>query len=195
MTERPVTQSSSTPGPVLQDLAHYQLPPEWSPGVSRWLQILWFVLGCPLVANRWLPGSAWRRQVLRAFGTNLGSGCRVKPGLRVKFPWRLAVGSHCWLGEDVWIDNLAQVTLGDRVVVSQGAYFCTGNHNFRDPAFTLRVQPIVIGSDVWVGAKVVLAPGTVVGDGAVLGLAAVVSGLVPDRAVMRGNPARITGRR
>jgi len=38
---------------------------------------------------RWLPGSAWRVPLLRAFGARIGSGCRIKPGLRVKFPWRL----------------------------------------------------------------------------------------------------------
>ena len=181
--------------PVLQDLAHYCLPKTWSPGAPTLHRLLWFVVGSPLLANRWLPGSAWRVQMLRCFGARIGRGCRLKPGLRVKFPWRLQVGAHCWLGEDAWIDNLAPVTLGDRVVVSQGAYLCTGNHNVRDPSFALRVQPIALANDVWVGAKAVLAPGTVVGAGAVLALAAVVSGDVPARAVMRGNPAKITGSR
>lgn len=190
-----MTVPRPTPESVLQNLADYRLPPDWTPGASLWRQILWFMVGSPLVANRWLPGSPWRRQLLRAFGADVGSGCRIKPGVRVKFPWRLRVGAHCWLGEDAWIDNLAAVTLGDRVVLSQGAYLCTGNHNFRDPAFPLVVQPIVIGNDVWVGAKAVLAPGTVVGAGAVLALGAVVARTVPPRAVMRGNPAQVAGQR
>ena len=183
------------PIPVLQDLASYALPPDWTPGVSRGRQILWFVAGSPLLASRWLPGSAWRCWLLKAFGAQLGLGCRVKPGLRVKFPWRLTVGAHCWLGEDAWIDNLACVTLGDRVVLSQGVYLCTGNHNYRDPSFALRAQPIALANDVWVGARAVVAPGTVVGAGAVIGLATVVSGVVPFRAVVRGNPGQITGQR
>jgi putative colanic acid biosynthesis acetyltransferase WcaF len=189
-----VTDRSSS-SPILQNLAHYQLPPDWSPGAPVCAQTLWFLFGSPLVANRWLPGSGWRSWLLCVFGATIGPGCRIKPGFRVKFPWRLTCGSDCWLGEDAWIDNLAAVTLGDRVVLSQGCYCCTGNHNFREPSFRLLIRPITIGSDVWVGAKVVLAPGTVVGDGAVLGLAAVVSGSVPPRAVMRGNPAVVTGQR
>lgn len=185
--------ASLDPTPVLQDLASYSLPSDWTPGASRRRQILWFVAGSPLLANRWLPGSAWRCWLLTAFGALLGSGCRVKPGLRVKFPWRLTVGAHCWLGEDAWIDNLASVTLGDRVVLSQGVYLCTGNHNYRDPSFSLRAQPIELAHDVWVGARAVLAPGTVVGAGAVVGLAAVVSGAVPSRAVVRGNPGQVMG--
>lgn len=133
--------------------------------------------------------------LLRSFGASIGPSCRVKPGLRVKFPWRLKVGKACWLGERVWIDNLAPVELGDRVCLSQGAYLCTGNHNFRAPGFDLCSDSIHIESDVWIAANAVLAPGTVVGAGAVVALGAVVSGYVPDGAIVRGNPAVVVGKR
>jgi putative colanic acid biosynthesis acetyltransferase WcaF len=113
----------------------------------------------------------------------------------VKFPWRLVLGEACWLAEDAWIDNLAPVTLCDRVCLSQGAYLCTGNHNFRSPAFDLRLGPIVIGPEAWIAARAVLAPGTQVGAGAVVALGAVVSGEVPAGAIVRGNPAVVVGRR
>ncbi|MEB3168931.1 MAG: WcaF family extracellular polysaccharide biosynthesis acetyltransferase [Synechococcaceae cyanobacterium] len=180
---------------IHQNLAGYRIPPEWSPGAPWPVQLLWFCLGSPLLAARWLPGSAWRVALLRSFGTRIGQGCRLKPGLRVKFPWRLQVGSHCWLGEDAWFDNLAPICLGDHVCVSQGAYLCTGNHDFRSPDFALRVQPIRIGSGAWIAARAVLAPGSVIGAGAVVALAAVVSGHVPDAAIVRGNPAEVVGQR
>jgi putative colanic acid biosynthesis acetyltransferase WcaF len=148
-----------------------------------------------MLAARWWPGSAWRVGLLRAFGARIGPGCRIKPGLRVKFPWRLQLGRACWLAEDAWIDNLAPVTLGDRVCISQGAYLCTGNHDFRSPGFTLRLGPITVESDAWIAARAVLAPGTRIGAGAVVALAAVVSGNVPAGAIMRGNPAVVVGQR
>lgn len=178
----------------LQDLAHYRLPPDWHPGAPRWRQALWLLLGQPLLGSS-LPGTPWRKALLRLFGARLGEGGRLKPGLRVKFPWRLEVGHHFWLGEDVWIDNLAPVRLGDRVCLSQGVYLCTGNHDFRTPTFQLRVQPITIDHDAWIAARAVLAPGTCVGGGAVVTLAAVVKGVVPAGSIMAGNPARAVGRR
>ena len=180
---------------ILQNLAAYRTPPGWSTGASFVVQTLWFCLGSPLLAARWLPGSAWRVQLLRAFGSRIGNGCRLKPGLRVKFPWRLAVGHHCWLAEDAWIDNLAPVALGDRVCLSQGAYLCTGNHDFRSPGFDLRLGPITIGSDAWIAARAVLAPNAQIGPGAVVALGAVVSGTVPAGAIVRGNPAVVVGQR
>ena len=41
-----------------------------------------------------------------------------------------------------WPGNLAPISLGDRVCLSQGAYLCAGNHNFRSPGFDLRLGPI-----------------------------------------------------
>ena len=69
----------------------------------------------------------------------------VKPGVRVKYPWRLRVGDHAWLGEDCWIDNLADVQIGAHACISQAAYLCTGNHDWADPAFALILGPITIG--------------------------------------------------
>jgi putative colanic acid biosynthesis acetyltransferase WcaF len=180
---------------IAQNLNSYQLPSYWHPGAPWIVQTLWFCIGAPLVMARWLPGSAWRVHLLRCFGSRFGHGCRLKPGLRVKFPWRLVVGDACWLAEDAWIDNLAPVTLGDRVCLSQGTYLCTGNHNFRSPGFDLLLGPITIASDAWIAARSVLAPGTQIGSGAVVALGAVVSGSVPAGAIVRGNPALVVGQR
>jgi len=174
----------------IQRLDQYRLPSGFSQGRPRWQQLLWFCGGAPLLANRWLPGSAWRCWLLRAFGARIGSGCRIKPGLRVKYPWRLAVGPHCWLGEAVWIDNIAPVRLGQRVCLSQGVYLCTGNHDFRSPGFELRAEPITVAAEAWVAASAVLAPGCRIGRGAVVALAAVVRGAVGPGVVVSGNPAR-----
>lgn len=176
-----------------QRLDLYKTPVNWHPGASGVVQTLWFCLGSPLLSLRWLPGSYWRIHLLRAFGARVGDGCRLKPGLRVKFPWRLQIGQHCWLAEGAWIDNLASVCLGDRICLSQGVYLCTGNHDFRSPSFNLRIAPITIGSDAWIAAYSVLAPGTSIGDGAVVSLGSVVSGAVPPGAIVRGNPSVLVG--
>lgn len=180
---------------MLQQLDSYRTPLHWHPGAPVLLQTLWFCAGAPLLAARWLPGSVWRVLLLRSFGARIGSGCRFKPGLRVKFPWRLQAGEACWLAEDAWLDNLAPITLGDRVCISQGAYLCTGNHNFRSPGFDLRLGPITVGSDAWIAARAVVAPGAEIGAGAVVALGAVVSGAVPAGAIVRGNPAVVIGQR
>ena len=194
MVSMSVVQQPVVQQPVVQQLDRYSTPLSWNPGAPLWCRVLWLVIGKPLVASP-LPGTPWRKALLRAFGARLGVGGRFKPGLQVTFPWRLILGDHCWLGENLWIDNLASVTLGDRVCLSQGAYLCTGNHDFSSPGFELRLGPITIGTDAWIAARAILAPGTQIGFGAVVALGAVVSGSVAAGAIMRGNPAVIVGKR
>lgn len=84
--------------------------------------------------------------LLQAFGAKVGQRVRIKPGVRVKFPWRLTVGDHVWIGEDTWIDNLDEVTIESNVCISQGVYLCTGNHDWGHPHFALRTGPIHLES-------------------------------------------------
>jgi putative colanic acid biosynthesis acetyltransferase WcaF len=193
--EKAGSRRTSTHQVTIQNLADYRPPPDWHPGAPWLIQTAWFCLGAPMVASRWLPGSAWRVALLRIFGAHIGRRCRVKPGLRVKYPWRLKVGRACWLAEAAWIDNLAPVVLGDHVCLSQGAYLCTGNHDFRSPTFDLRIRSIRIGSEAWIGAASVLSPGTVVGSGTVIGIGSVVRGDIPENVIVRGNPAAVVGKR
>lgn len=173
-----------------QRLDRYSLPADYHPGAGPIPQTLWFCLGSPLLAARWLPGSSWRVALLKAFGARIGRRCRIKPGLRVKYPWRLGVGDGSWLGEDVWIDNLAAVTIGAQVCLSQGVYLCTGNHDYRSSGFDLIAQPIGIGDGAWIGAMARLAPGVNIGRDAVVAMASVVVDDVEPATVAGGHPAR-----
>jgi acetyltransferase-like isoleucine patch superfamily enzyme len=52
---------------------------------------------------------------------------------------------------------------------------------------------ITLGPNTWVGTRAVLLAGARVGEGAVVGAAAVVSGDVPTYSIVAGNPARVVG--
>src|SRR5436190_13728620 len=93
----------------------------YDPGRPLAVQVLWFAVGLQLLRCAWLPGSAFRRGLLRWFGARVGAGVVCKPGMRVKYPWRLSVGDHSWIGEDCWIDNLADVTIGRNCCLSQAS--------------------------------------------------------------------------
>ncbi len=161
----------------------------YSPGRSVAWRSLWMFLGLPLFRSTWFASSAARVALLRLFGARIGEGVVIRQHVTVKYPWHLVVGDDCWIGEQAWIDNLTQVRLGSSVCLSQGAYLCTGNHDWSDPAFGLRVAPIELEQGAWAGAKCLLLPGTHLGEGAVVGAGSVVSGRVPAYHIVAGNPA------
>ena len=162
----------------------------YHPGASHAKRLLWMFAGQPCFGSKWIPTSALRVSVLRLFGARVGTGVVIKPGVKVKYPWYLELGDDCWIGEDCWIDNLTHVRIGGNACVSQGAYLCTGNHDWSDPHFGLRIEPIVMGEGSWAGAKSLLMPGTTLGDYAVVGAGSVVKGDVPPAEIHAGNPAR-----
>lgn len=161
----------------------------YEPGRGFVVQSLWFFLGLPLLRSSWIPSSGFRVALLRAFGAKVGKGCVIKPRVRVKYPWRLRAGNHCWIGEDAWIDNLADVVVGNNVCVSQGVYLCTGNHDWSDRAFGLVTKSISLSDGAWVAARASLAPGTSVGECGVVGFGSVLTSRVPPFEIYAGNPA------
>ncbi|MGD0076027.1 MAG: WcaF family extracellular polysaccharide biosynthesis acetyltransferase [Candidatus Binataceae bacterium] len=144
----------------------------FSRGRPAWVEALWLLCQA-LLLNSWLPGSAYRVFLLRLFGAKIGGGVVIKPHVRVKFPWRLVIGDYSWIGEDAWIDNLAEVRIGSHCCLSQGVYLCTGSHDWASERFDLETSPITIGDHVWLGARTSVAPGVSIGDGAVLTMGSV----------------------
>jgi putative colanic acid biosynthesis acetyltransferase WcaF len=162
---------------------------------SSLVRALWFFIGLPLLRCQILPSSLFRRVLLRLFGAEVGTAVVIKPGVRVKYPWLLRLGDHCWIGEDCWIDNLSLVDLGNHVCVSQGAYLCTGNHDWSDPAFGLRVRPIYVCDGAWICARAMVGPGIRIGEGAVLTAGSVATKSIQPYAIYAGNPASPFGSR
>ncbi len=164
-------------------------------GASLLVEAAWHFCGLPLLRSQWITSSSFRSRLLRLFGAKIGKGVYIKPGVRVKFPWYLEVGDHTWLGEDLWIDNLAKVTIGPHCCISQGAYLCTGNHDWSAPDMRLFRRPIRCERGSWVGAKSVVCPGVTIEAGAVAAAGSVITRDIPAMEVHAGNPARFVRRR
>jgi len=156
-------------------------------GRSKFVEIAWILVSA-ITFSTWLPGSWWRLILLRLFGAEIGVGCVIKPYVRVKFPWKLFVGDYCWIGENVWIDNLDTIALKSNCCISQGGYLCTGSHDWTKDTFDLIIKPIVICEHVWVGAFSRIGPGVVLGEGTVCTLGSVLGKSTGEWEIWSGNP-------
>ncbi len=158
-------------------------------GRSKAFEALWYLLKCVFLLSPLPWPIGLRRGLLRAFGAKVGEGVVIKPRVNVHFPWKLEVGDHAWIGEEVFILNFEPVKIGAHACISQRAFLCTGNHDYRDPRFSYRNAPITIGSGAWIGAGVFVGPGAEVGEEAVAAAGSVITRNVPANAVVAGNPA------
>jgi putative colanic acid biosynthesis acetyltransferase WcaF len=167
----------------------------YHPGRPFVVRAFWLLVEALVLLNPVVHSYPLKRGVLRLFGATIGEGVLIKPGLHVKYPWRLTVGDHCQLGERAWIDNMEDVVLASDVIVSQGAYLCTGNHDWSDPAMPLAPRPIAVGHGAWIGAFAKVAPGTTLGTGSVLTLGSVLLSDTDPWGIYTGNPAVRVGMR
>lgn len=160
----------------------------YNPG-PRWKVVLWFLTNS-IFLNTYLPiPVALKVRVLRLFGATIGRNVTIKPAVNIKYPWLLRVGNYVWIGEQVWIDNLSEVVIGDNVCLSQGAMLLTGNHDYRRPTFDLTTRPITLDNGVWIGAKSVVCSGVRCQSHAVLAVNSVATHSLDAYGVYQGNPA------
>lgn len=170
------------------DLGRYRVT-GYSPGAGLLRRTLWYVIDVLVFANPLFPFYRPKRSILRLFGARIGHGVVIKPRVKIKHPWRLTVGEHCWIGEGVWIDNLNEVTIGSNVCISQDAYLLTGNHDYKSMAFTLITRPIRIEDGAWVGARGVVCPGISMGRNSVLTVGSILTRDADANGIYTGNPA------
>ncbi|MGZ3865533.1 MAG: WcaF family extracellular polysaccharide biosynthesis acetyltransferase [Bacteroidia bacterium] len=156
-------------------------------GIWYFVNIAWFKSGFPI--------SGIKVFLLRLFGAKVGSGVVIKPGVNIKYPWRLTIGNNVWIGENAWIDNLGNIIIESNVCISQGAMLLCGNHNYKKSTFDLMVGDIILKEGSWVGAKSVVCPGVTLGSHSVLSVSSVATHNLDDFTVYQGNPAQPTGKR
>jgi putative colanic acid biosynthesis acetyltransferase WcaF len=159
----------------------------YQPG-GRLLRLLWYIVHELFICSG-QPISGLRVFLLRLFGAEIGKGVVIKPRVRVKYPWKLKVGNHSWIGEDVWIDNLGEVSIGSHCCLSQGAMLLCGNHDYKRSTFDLMVGDITLEDGVWIGAKAVVCPGVTCRSHSVLVVGSVASSTLEAYVIYRGNPA------
>ena len=133
--------------------------------------------------------SAFKCLILRMFGARVGCDVVIKPKVIITFPWKLTLGDNVWLGEECWLLNLERINIGDNVCISQRAMLCTGNHNYKSPAFDLIVKSIQVEAGAWLGVGSLVGPGVTVGSHAVLTAGSVATDNLQPYGVYCGNPA------
>jgi len=157
-------------------------------GRSGLYEAFWYLTKCLFFLSP-LPWPApFKCMLLRFFGARVGSNVNIKPRVNIHFPWKLELGDWCWLGEEVFILNFEPVRIGANVCISQRAFLCGGNHDFRDPAFSYKNAPITVEDGAWVGAQVFVGPGVTIGSHAVITAGSIITKTQPADMICSGNP-------
>jgi acetyltransferase-like isoleucine patch superfamily enzyme len=113
-----------------------------------------------------------------------------------KYGKGLKIGNNSAIGDFTHLGAPGGIIIGDDVIMGSYISFHSENHNFNDTSKRIREQGtsskgIVLGNNIWVGAKVTFLDGSKIGNNSVVAAGAVVNGEFPDGVVIGGIPAKI----
>ncbi len=108
----------------------------------------------------------------------------------------LRIGDRCVIGRGSHIVAHHSIVIGDDVFTGPYVYITDQNHGYDDPDVPIGRQwpsntAVSIGPGTWLGAGVIVLPGAAIGSNVVVAAGSVVRGVVPDRCVIAGVPARV----
>src|SRR5215203_4153700 len=118
-----------------------------------------------------------------------GTKIRVHEGV-------VEIGAKTVLGQECTISAFQHVSIGRECIVADRVMLIDFDHGVVEVERPIRLQGIYkrdvrVGHNVWIGYGAAFLRGVMVGDNSVVGTYAVVTGDVPDNAVVGGVPARI----
>ena len=162
---------------------------DWYKPGSKMKIILWYFINAIFYKSSFPWPQLIKNNFLKYFGAVIGNNVLFKSNVNIKYPWFLEVGNDVWIGENVWIDNLAKVKIEDNVCISQGAMLLCGNHDYKKSSFDLLLGEITLKEGSWVGAKSVVCPGVTLNSHAILAVGSIANKDLEAYSIYQGNPA------
>ena len=123
-----------------------------------------------------------------------GKHVNIEPGAEIGSGRYIEIGDNSGIGYNC---RVGCAIIGKNVMMGPEVVIINRQHRFADLTKPMiqqgynQVQPVIIGDDVWIGTRAIILPGRKIGQGAIIGAAAVVTKDVPDYAIVAGNPAHI----
>ena len=127
---------------------------------------------------------------------HFGSGVRLEARVTIAAPERLHLGDNVGISQGCYINAVGGCRLGKGCQLAEGCVILTTEHIYSEgdalPYAKMRlIKPVCLEDYVWVGARVAIAPGVRIGEGAIIGMGSVVMQDVPPLAIAVGNPAKV----
>jgi acetyltransferase-like isoleucine patch superfamily enzyme len=121
--------------------------------------------------------------LLRSIGTHN----KQKPTIVVKYKKGKRFYSNTLI--DTLIPQMVEI--GDNFISAPGSIIVAHDASIFLFSKKYRIEKVIIGDNVFLGANSVILPGIIVGDNVIIGAGSVITKNVPSNSVVAGNPARV----
>ncbi len=127
---------------------------------------------------------------------SIGPRCVLDRGMTIECFGVLSIGREVIFGHHCTLASRESLIIGDDSLLAEMVSVRDHDHRFDQLDVPIREQgadsaPVVIGRNVWIGAKATIVKGVTIGDNAIIGANAVVTRDIPANAIAVGIPARV----
>ena len=149
---------------------------------------------------RYIPsyeGMFIRRLFYKVVFKKAGKHSLIWPNVYITHCFNINSGDYLCINWETHIDGRGGIEIGDYVLIGPNVFIGSSNHFVSSENNTPRLflghknEPVKIGSNIWIGANVVICPGVTIGNNSIIGAGSVVTKDVPDSVIVAGNPAII----
>lgn len=174
---------------MYQDLSSFSVPSSFRERSKVTVQ-LWWIIENSVFRLSPQVFYGWRRFLLRLFGAKIGKNVKIRSTVKITYPWKVEVGENSWVGDDCVLYSLGEIKIGKNVALAHKVYLNTGGHNYKVSTFDIFSKPVFIEDECWITNDVYVAPGIIIGKGAIIGARSTVLQDMPEGMICFGSPAK-----
>jgi acetyltransferase-like isoleucine patch superfamily enzyme len=117
-------------------------------------------------------------------------------GFDIEVKGQLIIGSRNYFNKNVKIVCFDKIEIGDDCLIADSVHIYDHDHCCEDTTKLISAQgyvtaAVVIGNNVWLGAKVTVLKGVTIGDGTIVGANSIVTRDLPANSICGGIPAKV----
>ena len=129
-----------------------------------------------------------------------GKGVKIEKDVAINMPNRVVLKDYVAILQGTIINSQGGLYIGQYTGIGYNCTIFTAQHNYRNSMTipfdeSVDLKPVIIRDFVWTGARVMIMPGVEIGEGAIIGMGAVITKNVPPLSIVVGNPAEVIGYR
>ncbi len=140
-----------------------------------------------------------KRFMLKGIFKHVGTNVNIRPNIKFAVGYNISIGNDSGLGEECFLQDLAEINIGNFVLMAPYVMVLTANHCMKRDELIMNqgieASGVSIGDDVWIGIRAIILPGVQIGKGAVVAAGAVVTRDVEPYSIVAGVPAKKIGER
>ncbi len=111
----------------------------------------------------------------------------------------IVFGNNVSIGSNAFIRAEGGLSIGNNVVISRNLVLYTNSHNYKKDLLpfdnTYLNNSVIIEDNIWIGMNVTISPGTIIREGAIIGLGSRIFGEIPPLAIVGSSDINIIGYR